>query len=206
MEVPYFGGRSGQRPPPYFLWDNTAYVLGVTAKSLDPASRHEAFKKLHVDALSATDDEELVAVCEFLNWWTPDAFERAGFSDEVRDLNFVFRHVGRKKFVHENQNAKAIWSRIFTGDSETSAACLISGKHGPIARLHPPIGSFEKEARIVSFNEEAYCSYGHERGDKANGLAAISVTGSKSRTGSYPSCLFTAGATVICPGEAKVIV
>jgi CRISPR-associated protein Csd1 len=32
MNVPYFGGRSGKKPPPYFLWDNTAYVLGVTGK------------------------------------------------------------------------------------------------------------------------------------------------------------------------------
>ncbi|MBR7518434.1 type I-C CRISPR-associated protein Cas8c/Csd1, partial [Mycobacterium tuberculosis] len=32
MNVPYFGGRSGSAAPPYFLWDNSAYVLGVSAK------------------------------------------------------------------------------------------------------------------------------------------------------------------------------
>jgi CRISPR-associated protein Csd1 len=149
------------------LWDNTAYVLGVTAKAFDPADRHEAFKALHAEALGGTDDEELVAVRRFLDLWTPKAFERAGFPEDAKDLNFVFRQVGRENFVHDNSVAKAIWAKLFKGDSAVSGACLISGEHGPIARVHPPIGSFEKEVRIVSFNEDAYRSYGHKRGDNA---------------------------------------
>ena len=45
--------------------------------------------------------------------------------------------------------------------------CLVTGTNAPIARLHPPLVSFENPARIVSFNDEAYESYGHKQGANA---------------------------------------
>jgi CRISPR-associated protein Csd1 len=52
-----------------------------------------------------------------------------------------------------------------------SAACLITGEHAPVARLHPAIkGVWDAQssgASIVSFNLDAFTSYGHEQGENA---------------------------------------
>lgn len=167
MQVPYSGGRSGQRPPPYFLWDNTAYVLGVTAKDFDPNDRHNEFKKLHIKNLHDTTDEGLRAVYKFLASWEPEKFYESGFNDELKDKNIVFRLGSKHEFVHESSTAKTLWESIYPSDNVGEGICLVSGLKAPIARLHPPIGSFENPARIVSFNEDAYDSYGHSRGENA---------------------------------------
>ena len=55
--------------------------------------------------------------------------------------------------------------------TRTEAACLVTGERGPIARLHPAIkgvwGAQTSGASIVSFNLDAFTSYGHEQGDNA---------------------------------------
>lgn len=167
MQVPYFGGRSGKKPPPYFLWDNTAYVLGVTLKDFDPTQRHDEFKKLHLSNLENCEDEGLAAIYKFLSSWKPEKFYEIGFNDELKDKNLVFRLNSKQDFVHEGVAAKALWERICPSDTVGEGTCLVSGLKSQITRLHPPIGSFENPARIVSFNQDAYYSYGHTSGDNA---------------------------------------
>ena len=49
--------------------------------------------------------------------------------------------------------------------------CLVRGERAPIARLHPAIkgvwGAQTAGARIVSFNCDAFTSYGQEQGANA---------------------------------------
>jgi len=56
------------------------------------------------------------------------------------------------------------------GESK-QAVCLITGEKAPVAQLHPSIkGVWDAQssgARIVSFNLDAFASYGHEQGDNA---------------------------------------
>ncbi len=74
--------------------------------------------------------------------------------------------------------------------------CLVTGERAPIARLHLPIkGIGDKLAPFVSFNEDAFSSYGHSQGDNApvsesaafayatalNGLLAASGVTAKGR-------------------------
>jgi CRISPR-associated protein Csd1 len=51
------------------------------------------------------------------------------------------------------------------------AICLVSGNRAKVARLHPAIkgvwGAQSSGASIVSFNLDAFTSYGHEQGDNA---------------------------------------
>ena len=49
---------------PNFLWDNTAYVLGVTAgrRQADWPTSMPAFVERHLDALTRTDDPGLQAL------------------------------------------------------------------------------------------------------------------------------------------------
>jgi CRISPR-associated protein Csd1 len=170
MNVPYFGGRSGSKAPPYFLWDNTAYVLGVSGKeNFDPLARHDAFVKYHLNALEGVSDEALRALSLFLTRWMPEQFYEAGFSDDLKDRNLVFRLESEHGFIHERPAAQALWDNLNQPDVVGEGICLISGRRSQIARLHPPIVSFENPARIVSFDKDndAFASYGKLQGANA---------------------------------------
>lgn len=170
MNVPYFGGRSGAKAPPYFLWDNTAYVLGVSGKeNFDPLTRHEAFREFHLKALEEVSDEALRSLRIFLTNWTPEQFYKAGFFDELKDRNLVFRLATERGFIHERPAAQALWDKLNKPDVVGEGICLISGRRSQIARLHPPIVSFENPARIVSFDKDsdAFSSYGKLQGANA---------------------------------------
>jgi CRISPR-associated protein Csd1 len=45
--------------------------------------------------------------------------------------------------------------------------CLLSGEVGPIERLHPKIVGFRDADSLVSFNEDAFRSYGKQQGANA---------------------------------------
>jgi CRISPR-associated protein Csd1 len=167
LDVPYFGGRSGTNAPPYFLWDNSAYVLGVTGKpNFNARQRFNAFREFHLSGLMSETDLGLVAVREFLSHWDP---ENSELTPELFDRNIVFRLLDRHEFVHDSDAAKAAWGRLYEPDTIGKKVCLISGEPENIARIHPPIGSFENPARIVSFDKgsDAFASYGHVQAENA---------------------------------------
>jgi CRISPR-associated protein Csd1 len=160
---------------PNFMWDKTAYVLGVTAaEGKRTAEEHAAFVARHRQELSGTDDEGLRALLVFLDTWTPEDFVRLGWPDEMKDQNVVFCLEGERlanRFLHDRPAARAIWGRLATGAHRPEAVCLVTGARGPVARLHPSIkgvwGAQTAGASIVSFNHDAFSSYGHEQGDNA---------------------------------------
>ncbi len=174
--VPYFGGRSGQKAPPYFLWDNSAYVFGVTKKEgFDASRRFSDFRELHLSALSQSDDPGLIAVRRFLEQWSPESYEQLGYPVETMDRNIVFRLTGAKQFVHETEAAAQAWSRLYVPDTIGDGMCLVSGVQAAIARIHPPIKTFENPARLVSFDKDndAFSSYGHLLAENApTGISA----------------------------------
>ena len=57
MQVPASFKRPGTTPRSFFLWDNTAFALGVSADEKKAgATRLDAFRELHRRELSGTDD------------------------------------------------------------------------------------------------------------------------------------------------------
>ena len=170
VDVPYFGGRSGQKAPPYFLWDNTAYVFGATKKDgFDASRRFEAFRDYHLEALANVSDPGLVALVRFLTHWNPDHYAERGYADDLLDRNVVFRLQGERDMIHQSPEARAIWQKLNIPDTVGQAVCLVSGEIEQIARIHPPIKSFENPARLVSFDKDndAFSSYGHEQAANA---------------------------------------
>ena len=99
-----------------FLWDKTAYVLGVkrdpTTRQPAPAPReHAAFRKLHADLLAETDDAALQALCRFLDQWNVDSYALLPYADGMLDQNIVFRLDGELSFIHKRPEARDIWIR-----------------------------------------------------------------------------------------------
>jgi CRISPR-associated protein Csd1 len=160
---------------PNFLWDKTAYVLGVTAGEGKRTSReHEAFVVRHRDWLASSSDEGLQALLRFLDSWNADQFAGLGWPEDMKDQNIVFTLESDRLanvMIHDRPAARELWARLIAAGEKTSAACLITGHHNPVARLHPAIkgvwGAQSSGASIVSFNLDAFTSYGHEQGDNA---------------------------------------
>jgi CRISPR-associated protein Csd1 len=161
---------------PNFLWDKTAYVLGITAgEGKRTAAEHNAFIKLHRDMLAGSNDEGLVAMLRFLEGWYPEKFAECGWPDDMKDQNIVFALEQQRLdqiYIHDRPAARELWSKLSAAsDKNAEAVCLVSGAKTPVARLHPAIkgvwGAQSSGASIVSFNLDAFTSYGHEQGDNA---------------------------------------
>ena len=160
---------------PSFLWDKTSYVLGVTAKaSTRTQTEHAAFVDYHDNLLRDTDDEGLRALRAFLHRWRPADFEALGWPDEMMDQNVAFALESQREagiHLHDRPAARAIWNRVSAQKSKSPATCLVTGKKTSLSRIHPAIkgvrGAQTSGAAIVSFNLDAFTSYGHEFGANA---------------------------------------
>lgn len=156
-----------------FLWDKSAYVMGVSATSKRVEREHQAFKDLHFAKLQQARDPGLRALVAFLEKWTPERFQSAPFTPEMIDANFVFRLDGTRGYLHESAEAHRIRLGLLaeTTDEAASAPCLVSGAFGPVALTHPLIkgvrGAQTSGAAIVSFNLDTACSYGKKQGANA---------------------------------------
>ena len=168
-----------------FLWDKTAYALGVIGMESETGevvagqgkrtqNEHQAFVALHKKRLKNATDEGLVATRRFLDRWQPDHFEQRGFSSEILDGNVVFRLDGDTgddgiwRFVHDRPAAREL---LETETTKGRKLCLVTGQRAPVARLHPSVkgvaGAQSSGASLVSFNKNAYESHGMSQGDNA---------------------------------------
>jgi CRISPR-associated protein Csd1 len=158
-----------------FLWDKTAYALGVTAGDGKRTAReHAAFVDRHREALAESDDRGLVALRRFLDTWQPEMFQPPLWPDEMKDRNVIFTLESDRLssiYMHLRPAAKAVWTRYSSDAKRAGAVCLITGEIAPVARLHPSIkgvwGGQSSGGSIVSFNLNSFESYGHEQGDNA---------------------------------------
>ena len=162
-----------------FLWDKTAYSLGLVRDEVTgeptPAHRgeHDAFKQLHLGLLAATDDKGLQALAAFLATWNPDPerFDRLPHARDMLDANIVFRLHGEREYVHDCSVARRIWQDHLKMQGGAKALCLVTGQLAPVERLHPKIkgvrGAQSSGASIVSFNLNAFESFGRKQGSNA---------------------------------------
>lgn len=159
---------------PNFLWDKTAYVLGLTSgEGKRTAQEHLAFKERHLEWLAGTDDPGLLAFQRFLADWTVEQ-TLPGMTDDLRDQNAIFVYEPDRLahiWLHDRPAAREIWRKKAGADASDAQMCLVSGEMAPVARLHPSIkgvwGAQSSGAALVSFNLDAFTSYGHEQGENA---------------------------------------
>ena len=100
MIVPQSFKRTGTTPRPFFLWDKTAYALGVEAnkdkaeakkKPFIPAEKtFTVFRDYHLELLQGSADEGLRAIYLFLRNWQPEHFAEQPLPVEMLDTNVVF--------------------------------------------------------------------------------------------------------------------
>ena len=156
-----------------FLWDNSAYLLGLDQKGKPERSR-ECFAtaaKLHHTVLDSVDSPNARAILAFFDTWEPErAAEHPALIRQLDDVtaggNLVFRVDGRK--VEKDTAICEAWQRYQDGgESGVLMQCLVTGKEDEIAAVHPSVKGVRDAqssgAALVSFNAPAFCSYGREQ-------------------------------------------
>jgi CRISPR-associated protein Csd1 len=161
---------SGSGVSANFLWDNTGYVLGVDTKG-KPERSSRAFRSFRerIDEVGAElEDEGLAAVRAFLDAWDADAVAAWPDWKDMVDRNLVFRLAGDACFVHERPGVKNAWLAFSQANvSKVVGQCLVTGNSGPVNPTHPKIRGVKDAqgtgASLVSFNADAFTSYGKEQ-------------------------------------------
>ena len=174
MSVPGQSKPSGSGINPCLLWDNATYLLGVKHPDHDQAwaeKRFEAFRDRHVNLQEQILDPHFTAVCRFLENWSPrEVTDDEPLADPALTRNFgVFRIQGESEYVHNRPAVREYWqSQIAQASQGSLGQCLITGSSAPLARLHEPkikgvTGSQSSGAVLVSFNLDAFTSYGKDQ-------------------------------------------
>lgn len=156
-----------------FLWDNSAYLLGIDQKGKPERSREcfAAAAKLHHAVLDSVDSPNARAILAFFDTWEPErTAEHPALIRQLDDVtaggNLVFRVDGRK--IEEDAAIREAWQRYRDGgESGVKMQCLVTGKEDEIAAVHPSVKGVRDAqssgAALVSFNAPAFCSYGREQ-------------------------------------------
>ncbi|MEF8942108.1 MAG: type I-C CRISPR-associated protein Cas8c/Csd1 [Desulfohalobiaceae bacterium] len=173
LSVPKDKGRTSAIHP-YFLWDKTKYALGAEEgkEGTQLCWKHfDAFRDRQREVAGEVDDEGVRAVCAFLDQWDPERAPQLELWREMAGGNVVFRLDGERQYVHERPGAQQTWLDFFHSGSEEEGICLATGEQAPIAKLHPSIkgvrGAKPSGAYLVSFNMDAFSSYGKDQGYNA---------------------------------------
>ncbi len=157
------------------LWDTAEYVLGVDTRDKPErvAEQHKAFR-VRIGSLSpvARADDGIRAVEKFLDRLDLTELEQFPAWREIVESNplMTFRLRGASELICQRP---AVIDAVHSSDGTGSARviCLVSGEEDEVERLHPAIkGVWRAQtsgANIVSFNLDAFNSYGKKQGANA---------------------------------------
>lgn len=162
------------------LWDTAEYVLGAETKGKRErvAQQHAAFRA-RIDALSqlAQLDDGIAAVQAFLSARPLDAVQHEPLWEELRAINALvtFRLVNEVQLVCQRaavvSAAASLPDERDENNKEPQTICLITGEITSPERLHTAIkgvwGAQTSGANIVSFNLDAFNSFGKTQGGNA---------------------------------------
>jgi len=176
MIVPEQIKRSGISPKPNFLWDNSAFVLGISDKNQDDPEYNQkrfiAFRDFNIEILSQADSDIARSVIAFLQKHNPqEAREQEVIQRYLDDLlkggYLIFRVQGEDVLV--DPEIRRVWEEHRTGEKAVKMQCLVTGEIEPIARLHPSIqgvsGAKSTGASLISFDDPSFQSYNRKDAD-----------------------------------------
>lgn len=159
---------------PNLLWDNVEYVLGVNPRGRkDISKRHEAFKRRIAEEF--TEGEEPTVVLAVKKFLENNPIKQIEQKTEYSELwKEILNSNAFVTFKLEGNDSMTIFDDLrdtLPKEKEDSgmkwSVCLVSGKKAYIPRTHPAIkgvrGTNTSGAAVVSFNLDAFSSYGKEQ-------------------------------------------
>lgn len=157
-----------------FLWDSANYLLGLDTKGNAKRTLEcfNAAKELHLHILDGLPGKTASSIRAYFASWQPaNAAEHPAIKQYIPDLmagcNLVFCGL-ENAYAFEEPEIRDAWERYCKETENTyRSQCLITGKlDQPIENTHPKIkgvaGGQAVGTSLVSFNGQAYESYGHE--------------------------------------------
>lgn len=160
---------------PYFLCDNSKYVLGWdfdTKKNCATPDNFLAFKELHQKILEKTDNIKAKALLQFLEKWnsnqclTNEIIKRkAELLIKANGGSIVFRLDCETGYLHQDEDMLKAWGIYSTSTAagEFKTQCLVTGNIDVIEQIHPNIknvkGANTTGATLVGVNARAFESY-----------------------------------------------
>jgi CRISPR-associated protein Csd1 len=157
------------------FWDTAEYVLGVDTKGKPErvAEQHAAFRaRLEALPMEAINDEGIQAILAFFGSFNLKQLEAlSGWADILTTNPIItFRLHGDIELICQRSSI-VMAIALTAGDDTADGICLVSGNAASIERLHPAIkgvwGAQTSGANIVSFNLDAFNSYGKAQGANA---------------------------------------
>lgn len=167
------------------LWDNAEYVFGIDTK--EPLEKEEDMKK-RARRIAEQHTAFVNRVKELPNHYQSDAGTKAILQfmenldlgkldflpswEEIKTTNPImsFRLNGDAQLISQRLGLTSAEEDDGTS-SPINGTCLVTGDETPIERLHPSIkgvwGAQTSGANIVSYNADAFRSYGKDQGDNA---------------------------------------
>lgn len=157
-----------------FLVDKSEYVLGIEPsgdrKQEELETRRGLFRQSVGAAFAAKQSGALAAVAAFLDsdearGQAAERVTQAGY--QPNDL-FAFEHRGH--LVHDLPEVQAYFSGSRRVATDPGKQCLICGSMAPLVDKHPVLaipGGTTSGVALVSFNSDAFESYGLSRNENA---------------------------------------
>ena len=164
------------------LWDTAEYVLGLETQLKNKLAKPERIHEQHAAFLARLNelpeglraDPGVSAVLKFL--LAPDTLDRVRALPEWEELRTTnplmsFRLQNDQESLVCQRLVVRQWWQAQNSADEADGLCLVTGKPAVIERLHPAIkgvwGAQSSGANLVSFNLDAFESYGKQQGANA---------------------------------------
>jgi|AntAceMinimDraft_9_1070365.scaffolds.fasta_scaffold02031_4 CRISPR-associated protein Csd1 len=161
------------------LWDNQAYVFGIPrpdpkkdAEKLKKRAvlQHQAFIERIRQTPSIIEDEAVSSVVNFLSEGNFENVIQHPLWEEIEGSGGIisFKIKGDNKLVCQREGVTAAVNNMLDIEDGPKRQCLIDGNLNTPIRLHAAIkgvwGAQSVGANIVSFNLNAFNSYGKKQG------------------------------------------
>lgn len=163
------------------LWDTAAYVFGTVNTSgleKDKASKLETRaleqQKAFIDRIKAElpSTGQTKALLDFLSGFNQEVVEKTSSWEDIYNTNSIvsFRFDGNRELFCRSPEIRASLEKR-AEERHADGICLISGIQDRISELHTSIkgvyGAQTSGANIVSFNLDAFRSFGKKQGMNA---------------------------------------
>ncbi len=162
---------SGAATTPNFLADKADYIFGMSGKTAKPVHK-KSFAELVDTVAGQSDDPGILAVKAFLKQWNPTDSPALPLWDEICGPHgkwVAFELEGERGFIHERPAVQALWQQYLEAkekEKSPQGRSLVTNEFGNLQQQYAQF-KFGSGASLVSFNENAYESYGKSRGENA---------------------------------------
>ncbi|WP_061232989.1 type I-C CRISPR-associated protein Cas8c/Csd1 [Leptospira noguchii] len=150
------------------LWDNFEYIFGLEKKE----KQKDFIRKIQDLESKFEKPSSLTSILNFFSKLKMSELKKDPLWNEIEEEKhyLTFKLQGQNEIICSNQKIIQTIAQNVSDDEAEKGICLVSGKMSPIERLHSKLGltgANTSGANLVSFNLDAFESYGKKQGSNA---------------------------------------